>query len=233
MSMMLQNTRPAKNLGNARQKIAEACRRAGRNESEITLLPVSKGRSISQIESLISLGFNAFGENYANELLEKRELLAAHKFFPEWHFIGHLQSNKAAKIVPIASMIQSVDSEKLAGKISNAAASTGKTQNILVEVNIGGEMQKFGVPPGETVELCKKILVLPNVRLCGLMCMAPLAEPEQAGQHFKKMFSLFERAKKELGAGSFIVLSMGMTNDFEAAIEEGSTMVRIGRALFE
>ena len=225
--------RLTQNLGVVRQKISSTCQSCGRNPSEITLLPVSKGRSVAQIELLASLGFNAFGENYANELLEKRELLAAKQIFPEWHFLGHLQSNKAAKIVPMASMIQSVDSEKLAGKISNAAASTGKTQNILLEVNIGGETQKFGVPPEETIALCRKILALPNIRLCGLMCMAPLAEQEQVRQHFKKMRSLFERAKKELGAGSFSVLSMGMTNDFEVAIEEGSTMVRIGRALFE
>ena len=166
--------RLAQNLLAVRQKISAACGRAGRNPSQITLLPVSKGRNVAQIESLASLGFNAFGENYANELLEKRELLAAKQIFPEWHFLGHLQSNKAAKIVPMASMIQSVDSEKLAGKISNAAASTGKTQNILLEVNIGGETQKFGVPPEETIALCRKNLSVQAARVSSILLQSIL-----------------------------------------------------------
>jgi len=223
----------AERIAAVRKKISLACARAGRNVSEITLLPVSKGRSVAQIAEMSKLGFNSFGENYARELLEKSKTLAAQNIFPEWHFLGHLQSNKASKIAAAASMVQSVDSESLAGKISSAASSNAQIRDVLAEVNIAGEEQKFGVHPDETIALCKKISALSGVRLRGLMCMAPFGGAETARRHFANMRVLFEKTKRELAPDSFNVLSMGMSNDFEIAVEEGSTLVRIGRALFE
>jgi len=146
-----------------------------------------------------------------------------------WHFIGHLQKNKARGVVPLFEWIHTVDDEELAREIDRRAERAGKRQRVLIEVNIAGEPQKYGVPPDEVLVLAERIAQLRHVKLEGLMAMAPLLEqPEQARPYFAKLRRLFER----LPEANRLHLSMGMTQDFEVAIEEGATMVRIGTAIF-
>lgn len=216
----------AQNVAKVRERIARACVRAGRKPEEVILIAVSKTVDITRIEQAISAGVRHFGENYYQEAREKIPAINAQV---QWHFIGHLQKNKVRGVVPLFEWIHTVDNEELAQEIDRRAQIVGKRQRVLIEVNIAREPQKYGVSPEEALALAERIAQLPNLQLEGFMGMAPIVEQaEQARPYFAELRRLFER----LPEANRQHLSMGMTQDFEVAIEEGATMVRIGTAIF-
>lgn len=216
----------ARNVAEVRERIAQACARAGRQPGEIILIAVSKTVDIPRIKQAISAGIVHFGENYYQEAREKIPAVDAPV---HWHFIGHLQKNKVRGVVPLFEWIHTVDDAELAQEISRRAQALGKQQRVLIEVNVARESQKFGVAAEEALALAEHVASLPNVRLEGLMGMAPIVErPEQARPYFAELRRLFE----QLPEAYRVHLSMGMTQDYEVAIEEGATMVRIGTAIF-
>ncbi len=214
-----------------RDRMARAAARVDRDASRIQLVAVSKTKTVDETESAVAAGATALGENYVQELVRKHDALGD---AADWHFIGHLQSNKAKYIVPFCELIHGVDNEKLAGEISKRAANVGRTQPVLIEVNIAEESAKFGVRPGDAADLAKRMVDLPNVELRGLMTMAPFSDdPENSRPHFERL----RRLRDELVAAGVPdvncrELSMGMTGDFEVAVEEGATIVRVGTAIF-
>jgi pyridoxal phosphate enzyme (YggS family) len=219
----------AENVENIRERIARACAGAKRPPEEVTLIAVSKTFGAEKIREAMQAGLTDFGENYAQELREKHDLLGHSP--PRWHFIGHLQSNKVRHIVPWIASIQSVDSARLAGEISRCAAVAGHVVAAMVEVNTSGETSKYGVAPDRTLDLVREIRTLPHIDLRGLMTIGPLdPDPEVARPAFRLLRELRDECSRK--GMPLSELSMGMTNDFEVAIEEGSTMIRIGTALF-
>lgn len=198
--------------------------RIGQINPNCKLVIITKNRSVEQIEKLISLGHRDFGENRLQELEEKVGKVEG----AVWHFVGHLQSNKAKRATLLCEMIHSIDSIKLARKINNAAAELGKKQKILIEVNVSGEAAKYGIKPSVLANFLGEIkkLNLENIAILGLMTMAPFMEAEKTRPYFKKL--------RELAEGFGLKeLSIGMTNDYIVALEEGATIVRIGTAIFE
>ncbi len=194
------------------------------------LVVVTKTRSLKEINQAIFLGVSDIGENRIHEALEKYPHIGSSV---KWHMIGHLQTNKVKKVVEIFDMIQSVDSEKLAREIDKRSRNVGKVMSILVEVNIGEEPQKYGVSPDDVLSFIENIAHLKNIKVLGLMCMAPFVEPEETRQYFKRMKSIFDKIKVEsISNVEMKYLSMGMSNDYKVALEEGSNMIRIGTALF-
>lgn len=219
------------NLKEVRKKIEAACRRAGRDPDQVTLLAVSKRKPLEDIETLLALGQKDFGENYVQELLDKEE----HVSQPvRWHMIGHLQTNKVRQIIGRTVLIHSVDSVRLAERIEKEAAKRDLTADILVQVNVAHEDSKFGLDTDDTEELVREISAFPHVRVRGLMTSAPFVDdPEKNRCYFRKLHKLFvDIGSKNIDNVSMDILSMGMTNDYEVAIEEGATMVRIGTAIF-
>lgn len=216
----------AHNVSLVRERIARACERAGRSSESVILVAVSKTVEVARIQQAIAAGVEHFGENYYQEAREKVPCITAPV---SWHFIGHLQKNKARGVVPLFEWIHTVDNEHLAEEIHRRAEALGKRQRVLIEVNIAREPQKFGVLPEELGRLVERVTSLPCLQLEGLMGMAPLvAQAEQARPYFVALRRLFEQLPSE----NRLHLSMGMTGDFEVAIEEGATMVRIGTAIF-
>ena len=213
------------------EKVKEACRRAGRSRDEVTLIAVSKTKPMSMIEELLPLGVVDFGENKVQELTAKEEALPSHI---RWHMIGHLQRNKVKYIVDKAFLIHSVDSLRLAEAISQEAGKKNVTANILIEVNVAGEDSKFGVRPEETAALAESISKLPNISVKGLMTIAPFVEnAEENREVFRNLRKLsVDIEEKKFNNVIMAVLSMGMTGDYEVAIEEGATMVRVGTGIF-
>ena len=213
------------------EKVKEACRRAGRSRDEVTLIAVSKTKPMSMIEELHPLGVVDFGENKVQELTAKEEALPSHI---RWHMIGHLQRNKVKYIVDKAFLIHSVDSLRLAEAISQEAGKKNVTANILIEVNVAGEDSKFGVRPEETAALAEAISKLPNISVKGLMTIAPFVEnAEENREVFRNLRKLsVDIEEKKFNNVTMAVLSMGMTGDYEVAIEEGATMVRVGTGIF-
>lgn len=218
------------NLLRVRESIASACARAGRRENEVTLLAVSKTVTPERINEAIRLGVDRIGENRVQEYLGKRDALLP----VEAHLIGHLQTNKVNQIVGKVAMIQSVDSLHLAEALDAAAQKRGLTLDILAEVNIGGEEAKSGVSPEEAAEFCARLQEMTALRLCGLMTVPPISETEvEKRKYFSEMCRLFiDIRDKNRDNKNIHILSMGMSDDFEEAILEGSTMVRIGSAIF-
>jgi PLP dependent protein len=216
----------AENLAAVREKIARAAERSGRGYEDITLVVVTKTIDVARIREAIAAGATDIGENYVQEVAAKwHEIEDAVR----WHFIGHLQSNKAKDAVQMFSVIQSVDSVSLAQEIGRRASGLGKTADILIEVKLSEEATKFGVPIEDAVHLAGEVAEIPGIRLQGLMGMAPfLANPDEARPYFNRLHELWEKLPKEQRRW----LSMGMSHDFETAIEEGSNMVRIGTAVF-
>lgn len=217
------------NLHKLNQKIEEICRNCGREYSEITLIAVSKNNPISVIEEARNADQFHFGENKAQELRDKSEIIA-HNIF--WHFIGHLQTNKVKYAVKAAEMIHSVDSEKVLNEINKRAAHDKKRQKILFEVNTSDESNKFGIKDFDSLNrLVEKAFKLENVDPKGLMTMAPYTDDQNI---IRECFVQLREWKKQLIEKGFNLteLSMGMTNDYEIAIEEGSTILRIGTAIF-
>ena len=219
------------NLQNIENRIQEACTRAGRKRDEVTLIAVSKTKPVEMLQEVYKEGIRAFGENKVQELCQKIEVL------PEninWHMIGHLQTNKVKYIVGKTRLIHSVDSLKLAEEIQRLAEKRDVDVDILVEVNIANEESKFGISKEKVIDLVQAISRLTRVHIKGLMTIAPLVNNPEDNR-------LFFRGIKELSVDielqnidnvSMDVLSMGMTGDYEVAIEEGATMVRVGTGIF-
>ena len=219
------------NYKEVEKRVEEACKRAGRKREEVTLIAVSKTKPVSMIEELLPLNVRDFGENKVQELTAKAEILpsALH-----WHMIGHLQRNKVKYIVDKACIIHSVDSLRLAEEISKAAQKKQVTAKILIEVNVAEEESKFGVRTSELLPLIEAISPLPNIAIKGLMTIAPYVEnPEENRWIFQKLKNLSIDIKgKNFDNVTMDVLSMGMTGDYEVAIEVGATHVRVGTGIF-
>ncbi len=223
-------------LKEIRTRISNTARRSGRDPHGIRLVAVAKGQPIEKIREAIEEGQVDFGENYAQELLAHvgaalrgRPETGRHRDLPQqinWHFIGHLQRNKVKQIIDKIALIHSVDSLELAQEIDRRTASIDKIQPILIEVNLGGEGSKTGIQPEKVKELVQKISQLKGVALNGLMTIPPFFDnPEQVRPYFRRLREIC----KEMNLSE---LSMGMTHDFEVAIEEGATIVRIGTGIF-
>lgn len=219
----------AANLDRIRKQIEAACERSGRTPDNIELLAVSKTVPAKTICAAGDLGLSLFGENRVQEAAVK--ILDCPGSF-RWHMIGHLQSNKCREAVRLFSMIQGVDSLRLAMELNHHAEAAAKTVPILIEVNVAGESSKFGYPPETLLAELESINALPRLEIHGLMAIPPWTpEPEKTRPYFRKLRELKSECETTLGA-PLPILSMGMSGDFEIAIEEGSTLIRIGTALF-
>lgn len=213
-----------------------ACERAGRQASEITLVAVSKTVAPARIREAIEAGVRNLGENRVQEATAKIPELdsIAKEHQVRWHLIGHLQSNKARRAVELFDVVQSIDSLKLAQRLDSIAGEFDRRLPVFIEVNLGGEGSKSGVAPNDALRLCEQIGKFANLELKGLMAVPPFSEnPEDTRPFFQSLRQLRDEAREAGAAGAeFKDLSMGMSGDFEAAIEEGATFVRIGTALF-
>ena len=219
----------ATNLNLIQQRIAAACERANRDASSVTLLAVAKGQPPEAVTEAGKLGLTFFGENKVQEAKAKIPLCPGKL---RWHFIGHLQSNKCRDAVELFEMIQSVDSLALAQEIARRAEAAAKTMPVLLEVNVAGEASKFGYQPKRLLEELKELNALRRIEIHGLMTVPPWTdEPEKIRPHFRRLRELKAECEQILGA-PLPHFSMGMSGDFEVAIEEGATIVRIGTALF-
>ena len=219
------------NLKEVERRIEAACKRAGRSRDEVTLIAVSKTKPVSMLQEAYDLGVRVFGENKVQEIRDKYEALPKDI---EWHMIGHLQTNKVKYIVDKVKLIHSVDSLRLAETIEREAEKHGCTADILLEVNVAEEESKFGLKMDEVIPLAEKISQFSHVNLRGLMTIAPFVDnPEKNRTIFADLQKLYVDIKeKNIDNGTVSILSMGMTNDYEVAIEEGATMVRIGTGIF-
>ena len=219
------------NLAEVEAKICAACSRAGRERNEVTLITVSKTNPVVRLKEAMDCGVSIFGENKVQEMLEKMEELPDSL---EWHMIGHLQRNKVKYIMGKVALIHSVDSLRLAQEISKEAVKQGTEENILVEINVAEEESKFGITTEEAIQLVEEIAKLPAIHVKGLMTIAPFVEnQEENRQVFRALKKLSVDIKqKNIDNVTMDVLSMGMTNDYEVAIEEGATMIRVGTGIF-
>ena len=209
-------------------RIAAACERAGRDPSEVKLVAVAKTWPADRVREVLSAGAVAIGENRAQELKEKAAILGRDI---EWHFVGHLQTNKVRHVVGVAALIHSVDRYGLAEAIARRARSLDLIQDVLIEVNIAGEAAKAGVEPGKVAALAAEVAALEGLRVTGLMTMAPFDDdPESSRAFFRDLAEIGAAVRAKLPGAT--ALSMGMTRDFEVAIEEGATLVRVGEAIF-
>ncbi|HEX2945455.1 MAG TPA: YggS family pyridoxal phosphate-dependent enzyme [Clostridia bacterium] len=214
-----------------RDRVLKAAARAGRDPGEIKIIAVSKTMSADRIKAAYDIGIADFGENRVQELCDKTDIL---NIGCNWHLIGHLQTNKVKYIIDRVSMIHSLDSLELAGEIQKRAQKAGRRVDVLVQVNVAGEESKFGIKPEETLDFIREAGKLENLRIKGLMTIAPMAEnPEEIRWVFANLRKLLiDISRENIDNIDMDYLSMGMSNDFEAAIEEGSNIVRIGTALF-
>lgn len=208
------------------EEIAKSC---GRNANEVTLIPVSKTFPVETLIEAQNSGISLFGENKVQEAKQKFSQLQSNFSF---HLIGHLQSNKAKDAVKIFDLIHSIDKISTAVKVSNEAEKISKIQNILLQVNTSGENTKSGIDPNETLEIATELDKIPNIKLCGLMTIGPFTDNEN---EIRKSFALLRDLKEQINLSTSLnltELSMGMSADYKIAIEEGSTMVRVGSAIF-
>lgn len=225
-----------KNLKRVKAKIAQAAERAGRVPQEVTLLAVTKTVGVEEIEKVLALGQTALAENRVQDALKKQEALKNR--LPdqsyEMHLIGSLQRNKVRMVVGRFSLIHSVDRWSLARELNDRGQEFGTKVPVLIQVNVSGEETKHGLRSEELLDFCRKAENLENLELCGLMTMAPWeSEPEETRPAFQGLRRLFQTVQAELAPGpQWRHLSMGMSNDYEVAIEEGATIVRIGTAIF-
>ena len=218
-------------LNEVRENIQKACEKAGRSPQGVTLIAVSKTKPLFMLEEAYEAGARDFGENKVQEILEK------HPKMPEdarFHMIGHLQRNKVKQVLPHAVLIHSVDSYRLAEQISQEAGKLGITAKILLEVNVAKEESKFGMMPEDVEEMAGQIAALPHLQIEGLMTIAPFVDdPEKNRPVFRKLYQLsVDIKKKNIDNVSMSVLSMGMTGDYQVAVEEGATMIRVGTGIF-
>jgi PLP dependent protein len=225
----------AENIAGVQERLRAAALRAGRNPADITLMGVSKTFPAEGIREAYAAGLRVFGENRVQEFAGKaaalRDLADA-----EWHLIGHLQTNKAAKAAELFEAVDSVDSLRMAEKLNVAAASLGRILSVLIEINVGGEMAKSGMAPDsdELEQILMHASRWENLKIGGLMTVPPFAEdPENSRTFFRQLRQIRDRiAARSLPQVSMAVVSMGMSHDFEVAIEEGATCVRVGTAIF-
>ena len=213
------------------QNVVDAAKKAGRNPDEVTLIAVSKTKPVSMLQEIYDHGCRHFGENKVQELVEKYEVLPKDI---KWHMIGHLQRNKVKYIVDKVFLIHSVDSVRLAEEIDKQAAKKQVICNILVEVNVANEATKFGLMVDEVVSMVEEISKFPNIRIKGLMTIAPyVVDSEENRLYFRKIKQLsVDIMQKNIDNVTMDVLSMGMTGDYEVATEEGATLVRVGTGIF-
>lgn len=228
---MEENINVAENIKTVQENIRKACERAGRDVSEVTLIAVSKTKPVSMIQECIDNRITVFGENKAQELSDKLKQLDMPL---DWHFIGHLQRNKVKYVVGNVKLIHSVDSLRLAQAVNDEAAKKNIICDILMEVNVANEESKFGITREKAAEFASEISSLPNIRLRGLMTIAPYVEnPEENRLYFRLLRNLLiDINSKNIDNINMDILSMGMTGDYEVAIEEGATMVRVGTGIF-
>ncbi len=226
------NAMIAENIKSVTQRISRSCEKSGRPTDAVKLVCVTKEASLSEIEEVLALGVKDIGENRVRDALVKYKAIGGRAI---WHLVGHLQTNKVKDAVRIFSLIHSVDSARLAKEIDAQAKRMDKIQDILIQVNASGEESKFGVAPDEVSKLFKEIALYPNINILGLMAIAPeVNNPEDARPYFNKLRELRDRLNEQRTTNDERrILSMGMTNDFEVAIEEGSDLVRVGRAIFK
>ena len=228
------------------QRIAQAAGRAGKDPSGIHLVAVTKHASVDEVRQLVDLGHVDFGENrlqhFTQLAAQLEEYVARRKELGEpdlehpirWHFIGHLQRNKCRRVLPLTRLIHSLDSLRLAEEIQEIAQKRDQAVEVLLQVNISGERQKLGIAPAATEYLLEQLTTMPNIKPRGMMCMTPLTEdPEESRAVFTRCFELYEEMQLSPCSGeAYNILSMGMSNDFEIAIECGANIVRVGTALF-
>ncbi len=221
----------ANHLLEVERRIAAACKRSNRKREDITLIAVSKTKPISAIEEAYDEGIRCFGENKVQELTEKKDQLPSDI---QWHMIGHLQRNKVKYIVDKVALIHSVDSVRLAETIEQEASKKNVIVNVLIEVNVAEEETKFGIKTAEVMDMIEAISKFPHLRIQGLMTIAPYVEnPEKNRTIFRSLHKLSVDIKeKNIDNVSSEILSMGMTNDYEVAIEEGATVIRVGTGIF-
>ncbi|MFR2712259.1 MAG: YggS family pyridoxal phosphate-dependent enzyme [Frisingicoccus sp.] len=219
------------NVAEVEARIQAACERAGRRREEVTLIAVSKTKPVSDIYEVMETGIKDYGENKVQEMCDKMEVIRQPL---NWHMIGHLQRNKVKYIVDKAALIHSVDSLRLAQQISQEAQKKGVESDILIEVNVAEEESKFGLSTEEVIQMVEEISKLPSVTIKGLMTVAPFTDnPEEYRPYFRNLKQLaVDIAEKNIDNVTMSVLSMGMTGDYEVAIEEGATMVRVGTGIF-
>lgn len=219
------------NIQKVEENIEAACKRAGRDRSEVTLIAVGKTKPVEMLQEVYDTGIREFGENKVQEMMDKYEVLPKDI---HWHMIGHLQRNKVKYLMGKAALIHSVDSLRLAEEISAQSVKHDVTTDILIEVNIAGEESKFGTSKEEAIALVEDAAKLPNIHICGLMTIAPYVDdPEDNRKYFRGIRELSVDIKeKNIDNVDMRILSMGMSGDYEVAIEEGSTMVRVGTGIF-
>ena len=219
------------NLEQVRKNIEEACRAVNRDPGEVTLISVSKTKPVSMLQEAYDAGSRDFGENKVQEIMDKYPQLPSDI---RWHMIGHLQRNKVKYIVDKVALIHSVDSLRLAETIENEAAKHNVTVPILIEVNVAQEESKFGLKTEEVLSLVESVAALPHINIKGLMTIAPYVEdPEENRGIFRQLKKLsVDIASKNINNVNMSVLSMGMTGDYQVAVQEGATMVRVGTGIF-
>ena len=220
------------NIDYVEERIAKACERGKRERSEVTLIAVSKTKPVPDLMEALNYGINIFGENKVQEIRDKTEIMGTDGI--HWHMIGHLQANKVKYLIGVVDLIHSVDNDKLAEEIEKQAAKHDTVMDVLCEVNMAGEDTKFGLKPEETMDFVKRISKLKHLRIRGLMTIAPYTEESETNRvYFRGLRELKDRINAEKIAGvTMDTLSMGMTGDYEVAIEEGATFVRVGTGIF-
>jgi len=224
--------RIASNIQKVREKIVEICSDAGLHPEKIALVAATKNRDVSQIKEAIEAGIKIIGENRLQEA--KRKMTFLNTEAVEWHFIGHLQTNKVKQVIELFGLIQSVDSQHLIEEIGRRALMANKKMRVLIEVNVAKDPKKYGLPPEDVLEFIRRNSTLEGVSIRGLMTIAPMVEPEKTRPYFRRMKELFELVKIEkIPEVKMKWLSIGMSDDFPVAVEEGSNMLRLGRAIFE
>lgn len=221
----------ADNIAEIRNNIALARQKSPHPEQDVTLVAVTKMHSAEEIQEVLAAGQTLLGENRVQELLDKYDAVGD---AATWHIIGHLQSNKVKYITEKVAMIHSLESESLANELSNRMQALGKTMDCLVQVNIADEESKFGLERDEVLPFIKRVSQLPGIHIKGLMHIAPYFEdPEDVRPIFREMYRLFEELKAlELPGVDMEILSMGMSHDYQVAIEEGANMIRVGSSIF-
>lgn len=219
------------NLKTVESNIVRACERSGRNRADVTLIAVSKTKPVEQMEEAMAAGMRTFGENKVQEIIKKQPYFSDDV---DWHMIGHLQRNKVRQIAGKVAMIHSVDSLRLAEQIQKEYEAIGKVAKILIEVNIAREETKFGLMPEETEAVIREAAKMGNIEVRGLMTIAPYVEdPQENRVHFCNLRKLLvDINSKNIDNVNMTELSMGMTGDYEIAIEEGATFVRVGTGIF-
>lgn len=219
-----------RNINNLRREIEKTCKKAGRNASDIKVIAATKYVSVNEVRLLSKFGINDFGENRARDLVEKHNTTGGSSV---WHFIGHLQSKKVKTVVPLVEFIHSIDRISTLDKVNTEAGKINKKQKVLIEVNISGEESKFGINPGDLYNFLKEASEFKNVEVAGLMTMAPLTDDfKLIRKIFRELGILKELCGRDISGFKLKELSMGMSNDYRIAIEEGATMIRVGSIIF-